>query len=149
LVEAALRADPVTWSSLGAEHARRVPRRGSDRVAAVLGFARAASESVLESRTRVLWHEAGLPPPCQQAVIRADGRFLARVDFLWEDARLIVEVDGLAKYAERGALQDEKARQNRLVAAGYTVRRFTWSDVVHRPEQVVRQVQSALRKAAS
>ena len=56
-----------------------------------------------------------------------------------------MEVDGLSKYAERGELQREKARQNALVALGYTVLRFTWADLTHRPDAVVRQVRAALR----
>ena len=61
---------------------------------------------------------------------------------------MIVEVDGLAKYAERGELQREKARQNALVALGYTVLRFTWGDITHRPDAVVRQVRGALRRVS-
>ena len=68
------------------------------------------------------------------------------MDFLWEEARLIVEVDGMAKYDEPGALRDEKRRQNELVALGYAVLRFTWADIVGRPDYVVRQVREAVIK---
>lgn len=148
LLEAALRADPDLAVDLAAERRRRLPRRGREQVAMVLDFAGPLSESILESRARLLWAHADLPPPVQQAVIRAHGRFVARVDFLWPQTRLVVEVDGLAKYDEPGALQAEKARQNALVAAGYTVLRFTWADIVRRPDTVVRQVRSALRNAS-
>lgn len=148
LTEAALRADPVLAVELEREHRRRLPRRGSGNVARVLDFASDLSESVLESFARVLWMTAGLPAPVQQAVIRHDGRFVARVDFLWSSARLVVEVDGLGKYDEPGALQREKQRQNQLIAAGYTVLRFTWADIRQRPDGVVRQVRSALRATA-
>jgi very-short-patch-repair endonuclease len=106
----------------------------------VLAVADTRSESVLESRSRVLWLAAALPAPVQQAVIRCDGRFVARVDFLWQEARLIVEVDGMGKYADPAALRDEKRRQNELVALGYKVLRFTWADIVGRPDHVVAQV---------
>ena len=82
--------------------------------------------------------------PVQQAPIRVEGRFVARVDFLWPGARLIVEVDGMGKYAEPSALQAEKTRQNRLVAAGYTVLRFTWADIHRRPDAVVRMINTKL-----
>lgn len=88
---------------------------------------------------------ARLPAPIQQAVIRSDGRFVARVDFLWEEAKLVVEVDGMAKYQEAGALRDEKRRQNELVALGYTVLRFTWSDIVGRPDYVLAQVTAMIK----
>lgn len=144
LVEAGLRRDPGLTVQMKHEQDRRPNRRGRALIASVLDFADSLSESPLESRARILWHEARLPAPTQQAVIRSNGSFVARVDFLWDEARLIVEVDGLAKYDEPGALAAEKRRQNELVSLGYTVLRFTWADVVGNPEYVVAQVRAAL-----
>jgi hypothetical protein len=149
LVDAALRRSPELVGELDHERARRLPRRGRAEVERVLDFASPLSESVLESHARVLWAEANLPPAVQQAVIRVDGRFVARVDFLWPAHRLVVEVDALSKYSERNSLQDEKARQNALVTAGYTVLRFTWRDITERPGAVVLQVRSALARASA
>jgi len=146
LVESALRRDPTLRTALTYELARRRSRRGTATVRDVVAFADVLSESVLESRARVLWRDAALPAPRQQATIRRNGRFIARVDFLWEVSRLIVEVDGLAKYKEPGALRDEKRRQNELVALGYTVLRFAWADVVGRPDYVVAQVKLMINK---
>lgn len=143
LVEAALRGDPYLADDLASTRSR-LPRRGAEHAIRVLDFSGFLSESVLESHARVLWAMAGLPVPVQQAVIRADGRFVARVDFLWPSAMLVVEVDGMGKYSEAGALQQEKARQNRLVALGYTVMRFTWHDIRHRPDEVVRMINTKL-----
>jgi hypothetical protein len=148
LTEASLHCDPDSGIELDLERRRRLPRRQRRHVEQVLDFAGPLSESVLESHARVLWSSAGLPVPVQQATVRVDGRFLARVDFLWPAARLIVEVDGLNKYREPGELQREKERQNALVAAGYTVLRFTWFDIHHRPDAVVRQIRTALRASA-
>ena len=140
LVEAALRGDPTLTIELTRELSRRIPRRGAGNVRGVLAVADVLSESVLESHARALWISAGLPPPTQQAVIRREGRFVARVDFLWDDARLVVEVDGMGKYDDPNALRDEKRRQNELVALGYTVLRFTWSDILDRPDHVVAHI---------
>lgn len=148
LTEFTLHDDPEFEVDLQTERRRRLPRRRREHVEQVLDFAGSLSESVLESHARVLWSHAGLPVPVQQATVRVDGRFVARVDFLWPAARLIVEVDGLGKYREPGELQREKARQNALVAAGYTVLRFTWFDIHHRADAVVRQIRAALRASA-
>jgi very-short-patch-repair endonuclease len=110
----------------------------------VVAFADGRAESVLESLARVLWHEGGLPAPQLQRVFRLPMMGRCRVDFCWEAARLVVEVDGLGKYDEPGALQREKQRQNALVAAGCTVLRFTWADVVARPGPTVAMVADAL-----
>ena len=63
--------------------------------------------SPLESLAWVLWHEAGMPAPALQATIRHAGRFIGRVDFLWCEARVVAEADGLGKYADRAELQRE------------------------------------------
>jgi very-short-patch-repair endonuclease len=148
LVEGAVRRDPALMTDVVREQALRNTRRGSHMIDRVLAVAGVLSESVLESRARALWIEAALPAPTQQAVIRRDGRFVARVDFLWESARLIVEVDGMQKYDDPFALRDEKRRQNELVALGYTVLRFTWADIVGNPARVVAQVRHALLAAS-
>jgi len=143
MLDAAERMEPGVLSVCRSRLAERRPR-GRGPIQAAVNLATGLPESVLESLTWVLCHTAGLPLPLMQAVIRRAGRFLARVDFLWPEAMLIVEVDGLSKYGEPGELQREKARQNLLVAEGYTVLRFTWADVVHRQDAVVRQIAAAL-----
>ena len=55
-----------------------------------------------------------------------------------------VEVDGQAKYDQPGEWQREKERQNKLVAMGYIVLRFTWRDVVGRSEYVLACVRRAV-----
>lgn len=121
---------------------------GYQRAAFVVRFADGRAESVLESVARLLWHDAGLPPPEIQPVIRHQGRFVARVDFLWRTARLVVEVDGMGKYADATEIAKEKQRQNALVRAGYTVLRFTWADVVHRQSETAATVRALLDAAA-
>ena len=74
----------------------------------------------------------------------AAGRRIAVVDVLFERQRLVVEVDGWAAHSGKEAFQNDRTRQNRLVAAGYTVLRFTWADLVERPEQVLAVIRTAL-----
>lgn len=115
--------------------------------ARVVSLADGRAESPLESLARLVWREAGLPEPVLQASIHVGGSFLGRVDFLWRKQRVIVEVDGLAKYAEPGELAREKQRQNRLLLAGYVVLRFTWADIVNRPHECAATVHRALASA--
>lgn len=143
LLDAGERVEPGFLETCRSE-ARRRSGRGCRGIRDALRLATGRPESALESIAWVLWHAGGLPVPLLQAVIRRGGRFLARVDFLWPEAMLVVEVDGLGKYSEPGELQREKLRQNALVAAGYVVLRFTWADVVHRPDVVLRQLKAAL-----
>lgn len=102
------------------------------------------SESPLESITRLVVSEAGLPTPRLQAWI-TDGTWRYRVDLLWDEARVILEADGRLKYAgDRDALWNEKLRQHRLEAAGYRVLRTIWSEVTGDPQALVARIRRAL-----
>lgn len=108
----------------------------------------AACESVGETRTRVLLADLGLPVRSQVDIRDRDG-FIGRVDFLVGDW-VVVEFDGMIKYDGldgRRALQQEKAREDRLRAAGYVVVRLVWADLDH-PERVFGVIQRALRQTA-
>jgi very-short-patch-repair endonuclease len=66
------------------------------------------------------------------------------VDFLWRDARLVVEADGRATHGTRRAFQEDRDRDSRLAVAGYLVVRFTWFDVTHRQAVVADRVRRLL-----
>jgi very-short-patch-repair endonuclease len=66
------------------------------------------------------------------------------VDFLWRDARLIVEADGRATHGTRRAFQADRDRDGRLAVGGYRVLRFTWWDVTRRPVVVADRVRRVL-----
>jgi hypothetical protein len=71
---------------------------GNAQARAVLKLATPLSESALESLTKLLVADAGLPAPQLQARI-ADplGEWAYRVDLLWPAQRLVLEADGLLK----------------------------------------------------
>jgi hypothetical protein len=80
-----------------AEELGRLP--GARSALRAVRFADSRSESVGESRSRVLLHRLGLMPSRLQLEVRsAEGLDLGRADFAWEDARLLGEFDGRVKY---------------------------------------------------
>jgi hypothetical protein len=102
-------------------------------------------DGLLEPRMARLLREWGLPAGAFQHEIRdRSGAFVARVDFAWPDRRLVVEVDGFSAHGTPKAMTADLARQNRLVALGWTVFRFTWEQVVRRPKEVVAQLRPVL-----
>jgi hypothetical protein len=137
--------------------ARRYPRAGFDRVLAsapgvrgrriarqVLDVANPLAGSPMESVLRWLIHEAGLPSPVLQHVVRdGDNRFLGQVDLAWPDQRVLVEFDGNV-HRERRVFVDDLRRQNGLVLAGWKLLRFTSADVLGRPHQVIEAIRTAL-----
>jgi very-short-patch-repair endonuclease len=69
------------------------------------------------------------------------------VDLLFERERVVIEVDGWRSHSGKEAFVQDRRPQNRLVALGYVVLRFTWDDLVARPDQVVTAVAAALASA--
>jgi very-short-patch-repair endonuclease len=118
--------------------ARRPSGRGAARARSVLPVADPRAESPMESVLRWLLHEADLPRPVLQHEVRdPGGRFLGRADLAWPDRKVLVEFDGDV-HRERDVFVNDLRRQNRLVAAGWIVLRFTSADVLGRPDAVVR-----------
>lgn len=103
-----------------------------------------ASGSVLETLLRLLLHDAGIAPPLTQLQVTES----VRVDFAWPLQRLIVEADGFEFHADRQAYRRDRGRMNELEQLGWRVLRFTWEDVVGRPEHVAGMVRSMLTVAA-
>ena len=70
-------------------------------------------------------------------------------DLLFEEQRLVVEIDGHAHHSSREAFENDRMRQNLLVAAGYRGLRFTWRQLVEDPAGVVRLIQAELLRLAA
>ena len=64
---------------------------------------------------------------------RRDRVSIGVADVVFAEARLVVEVDGLAYHVTPDRFQRDRHRQNRLIAAGWTVLRFTWRDLTSGP----------------
>lgn len=98
-----------------------------------------------ERRLHAILTEAGIDGWLGNQQVQVDGVVVARADVLFHDDRLVVEVDGFASHGPE-AFQHDRTRQNRLVAAGYTVLRFTWLDLTERPAEVAAEVRATLER---
>ena len=120
----------------------RVRRRALIRatLADVAGGAEALSELDLCALVR----RFGLPEPDRQAE-RRDGRGRRWLDAAWEQARLVVEVDGCWHMDVRAWWADLQ-RDNELTVDGYRVLRFPAFVVRDTPELVAMLIAKALRQ---
>lgn len=129
------------------EAAALVRGRGSRHVRVAAELVHAGRETPLESWSAACFHEWGLPEPQVQVQIEDHaGRFVGRVDFLWEEFGVIGEADGALKYDDREANYAEKRREDWLRELGYRVIRWGWADL-RRPDRVRRRLATALRTA--
>ena len=146
VADSALRDEVVTIEELRAALPRQRGRDGVRTARRVLELASALSESALESLVRLFLADHHVPLPEQQRWIETY-RGWYRVDGLWEQQRVILEVDGLAKYeGSRKSLTKEKLRQEALERAGYCVVRVTWSDIHGDPITTLARIWAALNR---
>ena len=117
-----------------------------------MAFADNRSESDGESRSRVILHKVGLALPTLQLPI---GTALGdcRVDFGWEEERVVGEFDGQVKYGRLlrpgqdpgQAVFDEKRREDAIRDENWGVVRWTWSELAS-PLRLGRRVERALER---
>ncbi|MQA81116.1 MAG: hypothetical protein GEV10_21970 [Streptosporangiales bacterium] len=125
---------------------------GSRNTGAAVGFSDGRSESVGESRARVLMYEEGLPEPELQKEIRdGRGRLVGRVDFFFPDHDTVIEFDGRVKYQGSGpdasdAVVREKRREDDIRETGKEVGRLDWGDLGHPAATAVR-IRAAFARA--
>lgn len=119
-----------------------------------LEFANGLAESPAESLARwVCAQEEKLPAPELQVEIYDRFGRIGRVDLLFRHFRVILEVDGLIKYTDpwcgnaEEALRLEHEREARLRAAGWTVVRTTWDELVSNPSGLIHRLLAELAVA--
>ena len=105
------------------------------------------------SRTRLeallfdLAGRAGLPELVFQHPVLVGGRW-RRIDFAFPALHLAIEVDGYESHARYDVFEDDRVRGNELTLAGWTVIHFTWDQLRHRPDYVLRTLCRVLAEAA-
>lgn len=159
-VAAAFGAEAGLVSADDALHRRVMSRCQLEEALARLGVARASRapgymvaladariESAAESRARWAFRVAGIQQPTPQVELRDEwGEVWARLDFLIEEFGVVIEIDGMGKYADVRDLRAEKLREDRLRELGYEVVRLTWADLGN-PGVVRRKVDAAMVRA--
>jgi very-short-patch-repair endonuclease len=147
ICDSALRARDVTVEALRAA-ARALPGvRDAGRVRQVLDLCDPESGSVLESVLRVRMILDGITGFATQQVLRDRlGQHVLRADFVFAEARLVVEVDGEKWHQD---VTRDRKRDNALAALGWRVLRYRWAEVVHDPAAVLSEIRAATPTATS
>ena len=99
--------------------------------------------SQLETRTRRLFRDCGLPPPQVEVVFGEHGEY--RLDFYWPEADLVVEVDGWSIHATPAARRRDFRKQNRIVIGNHWILRYDWVDVVEDAERTAAEILEAYK----
>ena len=99
----------------------------------------ADAENDFEAEFLFLVEAAGLPIPEVNAYVEG-----LKVDALWRDAKLVVELDGHETHANPVANEEDRRRELILRRAAYRVIRYTWWQVTREPRAVVDDLRSHL-----
>jgi hypothetical protein len=131
--------------------------QGAREAGRIIEFADGRSESVGESRTRVVFEHGRLPRPQLQELITdpVTGLVIARVDYLFEEERTVGEFDGRIKYRAEPAdglsaeevVWREKRREDAIRDVGYEVARSIWADL-RQPAVIINRYQRCFDRAA-
>jgi hypothetical protein len=101
------------------------------------------TRSDTESLFMELVWAAGLPEPEKQVALGDRRGFIGVVDFLWREARLVVEIDSTWHDGPLDVAGDED-RDRRLGDACYTVKRYRYHDLIAAPGRVDREIRTEL-----
>ena len=113
--------------------------RGAAIVRAMIRSGDTYDRSKAERIMRGLCRKSQLPAPLTNVLLHG-----VLVDFLWPDAKLIIEVDGYGTHGNRDAFENDRRRDQVHAAAGYVVIRVTWLQLRHEPLAVLARVAQAL-----
>jgi very-short-patch-repair endonuclease len=143
ILEEGLAKRLLTETDVGEVAARAGRHPGARRLRRVLATRTGTlTESVAQRRLLDLIRDSGLPMPKTEQPLLG-----YRVDLLWPDIRLVVEVDGYQFHGTRGAFERDRRRDARLQAAGYVVIRFTARQIEHHPLAVIAELAQAIHAA--
>jgi hypothetical protein len=104
------------------------------------------SQSPLETQARLVLMDAKLPTPESQLVVELPTGGRAYLDLGYRRQQVGIELDGRDVHAMPRALYNDRVRQNALTSLGWTILRFTWTDVTRGRDSFVATVAAALRR---
>ena len=119
--------------------------RGIGVVRAALPYVRAGAQTPLETFSRLVLVDCGLPEPRLQVPLHDADGLIGVVDMLWDNLFVVGEADGLIKYESRDVLIREKHREDRIRALGFAVVRWTWRELFEAPDAIARRITTSGR----
>ncbi len=142
--DAAVRA--VGIDQLTASARRHPDRRLHRKLATALEMLDPGSESPKESELRAIVMLAGLPRPRANVTVRdGNGRFIARVDLMFDEYGEILEYQGDHHRTDLRQWRRDRTREAELEALGHHVTEVTQADL-RRPAELVGRIAANLRR---
>ena len=135
--------DPLSLGDLVGRYPGHRGNRAARAALARLEESPGETEEGLEERFLAFIDRYELPRPDFNAWLEVQGRRY-RVDCLWPAQRLIAELDSWQAHGTRSAFRSDKARDRRLLRAGYSTTRITWSQLDDEPAAIAQDLRALL-----
>lgn len=138
----------VTLDQLDAAMARFSGAAGATAARGALAVVQDGTVSAPERKLAAALREAGLTEVKAGVRVWAGGR-RCWLDFAVERRRLAIEVDGAAFHTDPVVFADDRARQNALVTDGWTVLRYTPTQISDQAARIVAEIAAVLANPGS
>jgi very-short-patch-repair endonuclease len=102
------------------------------------------TDSALEIRFVQLLRRNRIPLPVRQRVVRDSRGFVARVDFEYPEAQVVIEVDSRKHHLGAAEWERDLRRRNRLTGAGKRVLHVTYHRMQTDQAGLIEEIRSAL-----
>lgn len=140
VLDAALHSGLCTQEELTSVIREHKGRRGIVNVRELVAYADERSESAMESETRLVFIDGGLPLPDLQYEIVDKFAKRWRVDFAWPEAKLAAEYDSAEWHANTDAFKHDRMKVARLQECGWTSIPVVVDDVRRHPIDLVARI---------
>jgi hypothetical protein len=140
-LDAALHVGACTVAELDAAVREQKGRRGIVRVRELLAHADGRAESPMESESRLVFIDYGLPLPELQYEIIDHCGDLWRVDFAWLDAKVVAEYDSMEWHANPQIWKRDRLKVERLKDCGWTTVPMVVDDVRLHPYELANRIE--------
>jgi Protein of unknown function (DUF559) len=133
-------SERLDLNAINDQLARNPTRPGAKAVRNVLEthyIGRTPTWSENEEALLAITRDLGIPDPeTNQFIVLDDGGPAIRADFVWREQRVIVEADSKRWHTSAQRLEQDRVRDQRLMAAGWKIIRTTWKQMTQRPHEL-------------
>ena len=144
LLDRALQRGWVTECDLDADLRAGPGRTGNGQLRRLRGDLEPGAQAESERRLHRLLRRAGVAGWTPQYAVRLPSG-VRYIDVAFAEQRLAIEVDGRRTHGDDSdRFEDDRARQNELIAAGWRVIRVTWTMLMRYPDAVIAQIEQLL-----
>ncbi|OBF26827.1 hypothetical protein [Mycobacterium sp. ACS4331] len=148
-LDAALRSSTCDRADLLRAAQLQAGRRRIVNVRKLLELASPLAESAMESESRLIMHDRGLPAPVLQYEIVDFHGNLWRLDFAWPAQKVAVEYDGFAWHSNPEAFRRDRRKRAALEEMKWTLVSLVDVDVRRTPDATVHRIAAALEASAA